>query len=125
MAVRLFPPENGWGDDERFRSDLTLTAYFSRNAVEGVMGNWESPVNPDDDYSRLSYTIESAPIAGNGFTAPMEPAADCVNCLEVASSTVRGDFYGPSAVESGGTIQGEFVRDGVEEVGIGIFYSNR
>ena len=124
-AVRLFPPENGWGDDERFHSDLTLTAHFSGNTVSGVMDNWYSGDNRDDDHSGLSYTVTPAPIAGNGFTAMMEPAAGCEVCWPIESSTLAGTFYGPSAEEAGGTIRVKIGEGGdrAGHFGSGVFYS--
>ena len=123
--IRLFPPENGWGDDERFHSDLTLTAHFSGNTVSGVMDNWYSGDNRDDDHSGLSYTVTSAPIAGNGFTATMEPAAGCEGCWPIESSTLAGTFYGPSAEEAGGTIRLEIGEGGdrAGHFGSGVFHS--
>ena len=67
--------------------------------------------------------IPEAAIDGSGFTGTLAPAA---GCDRITSSTVNGGFYGPYADEAGGTIQGEFTRaDGSEEIGIGIFYTNR
>ena len=111
----------------RYGSDIRLTADFTDGTISGTLDGWRDRVN--DEWVNLDpgmvYEIPETEIDGSGFTGTLAPAEGCAGCLEVTSSTVNGGFYGPSAIESGGTIQGEFVRNGVEEVGIGIFYSNR
>ena len=124
-AVRFFPPD-GWEGHELFFSDLTLTAEFSGNTVSGVMDNWEKWRDEEADYSGLAYTVNAAPIAGNGFAATMEPAADCEGCWPIESSTLAGKFYGPSAEEAGGTIRaviGDGGGDRAGWIGSGVFYS--
>jgi len=124
-GVRFFPPDR-WEGHELFLSDLTLTAEFSGNTVSGVMDNWRSWNDGDADYSGLVYTVNSAPIAGNGFTATMAPAADCEGCWPIESSTLAGTFYGPSAEEAGGTIRaviGDGGGDRAGWIGSGVFHS--
>ena len=120
-AVRFFPPDRREGH-ELFLSDLALTAEFSGNTVSGVMDNWESLNDAEADYSGPAYTVNSAPITGNGFAATIAPAADCERCLPPESSTLAGTFYGPSAGEAGGTIRG-VIGDGAGWIGSGVFHS--
>ena len=93
-AVRIFPPD-GWEGHELFLSDIALTVEFPGNTVSGVMDNWRSWNDPEEDYSGLAYTVRPATVTGNGFAATMEPAADCEGCWPMESSTLAGTFYGP------------------------------
>ncbi|MCY4240110.1 MAG: transferrin-binding protein-like solute binding protein [Rhodobacter sp.] len=124
-GVRFFPP-GGWEGHELFLSNLTLTAEFAENTVSGVMDNWRLWPEEGEEYSGLVYTVNSAPITGNGFTATITPAADCEGCWPLESSALSGTFYGPSAEEAGGTIRGVIGKEGGDRagwVGSGVFFS--
>ena len=88
-AVRFFPPDRREGH-ELFLSDLALTAEFSGNTVSGVMDNWESLNDAEADYSGPAYTVNSAPITGNGFAATIAPAARKPPRSPLGSSALNG-----------------------------------
>ena len=119
-------PEDGARDRERFDADITLTADFSANTIGGVMDNWENR-DLDEDLSAISFMLTPAAITGNGFTTSMAPSVACTECPEVVSSTVAGKFYGPSASETGGTIQARIRNEaGISDnIAVGIFYSSQ
>lgn len=127
FRLDLFPKEGtsvGNNDRTRYYSGITLTANFSESTIQGIMDNWLNQDDRSEDLSAYSYMLNKTNITGNGFTTTMSPSQNCMSCPEVLASTIDGKFYGPFADEIGGTIKGEFRREGSEYVGIGTFSTN-
>ena len=122
--------DNG-ANHSRFRGELRLEADFDGGTISGTLHDVHEEVIRGDDESGyqpregLAFVIPETAIDGNGFAGTLEASNGCVGCPQDMSATVNGGFYGPYAKESGGTIQGGFTRDGVEEVAVGIFYSDQ
>ena len=126
MEVRPKEAPGGW---TRYRSDIGLTADFSKDTVSGNMNNWRVwSIDGDgqveeEPLAGLSYRLVDAPVTDSGFTTTM--AADCAVCPRIVSSEVMGAFYGPAADEAGGTIEVEFDDGASPRIGVGVFSSSK
>ena len=120
--------DNG-GNRSQFSGDIHLEADFADGTISGVLDRFEEnefrgdSESGDQPREGLAFVIPETEIDGNGFAGTLEASSGCVGCPQDMSATVNGGFYGPYARETGGTIQGGFTRNGVEEVAAGIFYS--
>ncbi|MEZ5797860.1 MAG: transferrin-binding protein-like solute binding protein [Paracoccaceae bacterium] len=92
------------------RGDLELTANFGAGEVSGSIGNLESRlpsgIDPSGTWTPFdgSLTLETAAIAGNGFSGAVTADAGFnanVGTLD-ASSRYSGTFFGPNAEEVAG-----------------------
>ena len=128
MEVRPKEAPGGW---TRYRSDIGLTADFSKGTVSGEMDNlarWSIDGDgqvEEEPLAGLSYRLVDAPVTDSGFTTEMAPGADCADCLDIVSSEVIGAFYGPAADEAGGTIEVEFDDGASPRIGAGVFSSSK
>lgn len=120
-------PKDAPGDWDRYRSDIRLTADFSKNTVSGHMDDWAQWTfgGPTTALPGLSYRLAEAPITGAGFATTVAPGADCADCPSIMNSEVVGAFYGPGADEAGGTIEIEFDDSGTVYIGAGVFFTSR
>jgi len=131
VRLQLFP-KTDQGSDRSLWSDITLTANFANNTIEGTLDNWKNREDPNDNLSDAVYIIPEVEITNTGFTGTLAPGEECGACPKIVSSDITGTFYGPNADETGGTLsveidntEGTIWEGEPNSVGVGVFFSKR
>jgi len=111
--------------ESRFGMDIALTADFTAGTLQGTLDNWRVVRENGQDLAAArdrpgtAYDVTGGTITNAGFTARIVPGANCSDCVPVTRSRLAGTFYGPDAVETGGTLA---IED-ADTVALGVFFT--
>ena len=85
------------------RGDLSITANFAADTIDGSINGIEVRSPGDSGFSATSrvFNLGNGSITGNGFSADLTESGNASTSISMA-----GGFYGPSGEEVGGVLSG-------------------
>ena len=97
------------GETTRYRGDLSLTANFAEDSVNGQVTNLQTRIAQGSYTSSQGGATFNATIDGHHFTANDFRGTGAISNLQ--NGNVYGSFFGPTAQEAGGVFDADLGSD--------------